>query len=62
LSSVHNVETSPGDLPAFYSVGIEFVFPGLKWPGREADLSSSSVVEIKNAWNAALHRLLELAL
>ena len=51
LSSVHNDETGPGDLPAFYSVGTEIIFPGLKWLGREVDLSSPCVVEIKNAWN-----------
>lgn len=49
LSSVHKDETGPGDLPAFHSVDTEVVVPGLKWPGREADLSSPSVDEIKNA-------------
>jgi hypothetical protein len=47
--SLHRrVQNGSGDLPASYPVGKVAISLGLKRPGREADHSSPSRVEVKN--------------
>jgi hypothetical protein len=45
---LHNVQTGSDALPASYPMGTGVPSPEAKRPGREADLSSSSSVEVKN--------------
>jgi hypothetical protein len=47
----HRVQTSSGPHTASYQMGTEGSFPGVKWPGYEADHSSPSRPEVKNAWS-----------
>jgi hypothetical protein len=51
FSPRHRVQIGPGTHPASYPMGTGGSFPGGKAPGREADHSLPSSVEVKNAWN-----------
>jgi hypothetical protein len=37
--------------PCSYAMGTRDSFPGVKWPGREADHSPPSSAKVKNAWS-----------
>jgi hypothetical protein len=43
----HSVQTASGAHPASYPMGTRCSFPGVKWPGREADHSPPSSAEVK---------------
>jgi len=43
----HHIQTSSGAHPVFFPVGTMGSFPGVKRPGREADHSPPSSVEVK---------------
>jgi hypothetical protein len=43
---LHSVKTGSEAHPAYCSVGTGVVFPGVKWPVREADHSRPSGVEV----------------
>jgi hypothetical protein len=45
----HGVHTGSGTHPASYSIGIADFFPGVKRTGRDADHSTLSSVDTKNA-------------
>jgi hypothetical protein len=45
------VQTGSGNRPASYPMGTRGSYAGIKWPGREADHSSPSSAEVKNAWS-----------
>jgi hypothetical protein len=47
----HCVQTGAGAHPSSYLIGTRGTFPGVKRPGREADHSPPSSVEVKNAWS-----------
>jgi hypothetical protein len=47
----HRVQNGSGAHPASYPMGTVGSFPGVKRPGREADHSSPSSAEVKNAWS-----------
>jgi hypothetical protein len=47
----HRVQTGSGVNPDFYPMGTGFSYPGGKAAGREADHSSASSAEAKNAWS-----------
>jgi hypothetical protein len=47
----HRVQNGSGAHPASYPVDTRGSFPGVKWPGREADHSRPSSAEVKNAWS-----------
>jgi hypothetical protein len=47
----HRVQNGSGTHPGSYSVGTGGTFPGVKRLGREADHSSPSSAEVKNAWS-----------
>jgi len=50
FSLPHHVKTGAGDYQASYQ-WVSWAFsPEVKWPGREADHSLPSSVEVKNAW------------
>jgi hypothetical protein len=52
--SLHHrcVQNGSGAHPASYPMGTRGLFPlGIKRPGREADHSTPSSVEVKNAWS-----------
>jgi hypothetical protein len=51
FSLYHSVQTGSGPPLASYQMGTGGSFPGVNWPGREADLSPPSSAEVKNAWN-----------
>jgi hypothetical protein len=44
---LHRVQTGSGAHPASYPVGARGSFPGLGWPGREADHSPPSGAEVR---------------
>jgi hypothetical protein len=50
LSALHDVQVGSGVHPAFYPMGIEDHFLGLKREGREADDLPSTNVVLKNTW------------
>jgi hypothetical protein len=50
LSLLHRVQTGSGLHPASYSMGTGGSFPGGKAAGAEADHSTPSSSEVKNAW------------
>jgi hypothetical protein len=50
FSLLHKVQISRRAHPASYSVGTEVASSGVTRPGREADHSSPSTVEIENDW------------
>jgi len=39
-----------GAHPAPYITGTRCSYPGVKWPGHEADHSSPSSAEVRNVW------------
>jgi hypothetical protein len=45
----HRVQKGSGAHPASFPGCIRGSFPGVKWPGREADHSLPSSAEVKNA-------------
>jgi hypothetical protein len=47
----HHVQNGSGIHPPSYPMGIGSSFPGVKRPGREADHSPPTSVEVKNAWS-----------
>jgi hypothetical protein len=47
FSLYHRVQTGAGAHPASYPMGTMGSFPGVKQPGREADLSPPSGAEVK---------------
>jgi hypothetical protein len=49
-SLFQSVQTSSGAYPTFCSVGTGVSFPGVKWLGSKADLSTPSSAEVKNEW------------
>jgi hypothetical protein len=48
----HRVQTGSGVHPSLYPMGNRGSFSVIKRPGREAEHSSPSNVEVKNAWNS----------
>jgi hypothetical protein len=50
FSLLHVVQTGSGAHPASYPMGTGGDFPWGKWPGREADHSPPTSIEVKNAW------------
>jgi len=44
-------QTGSGAHSASYPNGTGFSFPGLKRPGRKADIHPPPSAEVKNAWN-----------
>ena len=48
FSSPKNMQTFSGVRPDSYSRGNRGVFLGVNWPGRAANLSSSSSAQVKN--------------
>jgi hypothetical protein len=48
FSLYHRVQNGSGAHPASYPMGTRGSFPGLKWPGREADHLPLSSAEVKN--------------
>jgi hypothetical protein len=56
ISPPHSVQTGSGAHPASYIIGTEgTVFPGVKLPGREADLSSPTLVLKSRKMELNLH-------
>jgi hypothetical protein len=51
LSLHHRVQTGSGAHPAYYLTDTRGFFPGVKRSGREADHSSPSSANVKNAWS-----------
>jgi hypothetical protein len=53
FSPHHRVQTGSRAHPASYPLGIRGFFPGggVKRPGSEADHSSPSTAEVRNAWS-----------
>jgi hypothetical protein len=49
--SHHRAHTGSGVHLASYPMGTKGSFPGIQRPGREADYSPPSSVEVKNAWS-----------
>jgi len=49
LSVCYRAQTRSGALPGSYPMDTGGYFPGVKWPGREADHSRASSAEVKNA-------------
>jgi hypothetical protein len=47
---LHVVQTDSEVLPTSYPMGTGSCFPGLKWPGREADHSPPTSAEVKKMW------------
>jgi hypothetical protein len=45
-----HVQTDPGVHPTSYTMGNGVSFPGVKRPGREAEHSPSTSVEVKAMW------------
>jgi hypothetical protein len=50
LSLLYVVQTGSGAHLASYPVGNGCSFPGVKRPGREADLSPPTSAEVKKTW------------
>jgi hypothetical protein len=46
-----SIQTDSGAQPVSYTMGTRGSLPGIKRPGREADNSPPSSIEVKNAWN-----------
>jgi len=51
FSLPHRVQTSYGAHSTSYPVVTGGSFPGIMWPGREADHFRPSNAEVKNAWS-----------
>jgi hypothetical protein len=47
----HCIQTSSRANPISYSMGTRGSFPGVKWPGHEADHSPPSSAKVKNVWS-----------
>jgi hypothetical protein len=50
FSLPHAVQTGSGSHPVFYRLVPGALPPELKWPGREADHSPVSSIEVKNVY------------
>jgi hypothetical protein len=50
FSLLHVVQTSSWVHTASYPMGTGASFPGIKRPGREADVSHTNIDEIKKTW------------
>jgi hypothetical protein len=53
----HRVQNGSGAHPASYPMGTRCYFPGVKLPGREADNSPPSSVEVKECVELYIHSL-----
>jgi hypothetical protein len=51
--SLQNVWIDSGAHPASYSMGMEALSQGLKWPRHEVDHSSPSSAKVKNEYSHA---------
>jgi len=51
FSLCHRAQTGSGAHPALYPMGAGGYFSGVKWTRREAEQSSPSSAEVKNAWS-----------
>jgi hypothetical protein len=47
----HSVQTGSGAHPASHSLGTGGAYPRVKWPGPEADHSTSLSAMVTNAWD-----------
>jgi hypothetical protein len=48
FSLLHSIQTSSEAHPSYYPVGTRGSFPGVKWPGREADNLLPTNAKVKN--------------
>jgi hypothetical protein len=53
--SLHCIQNGSGVHPVTYPMGARGSYPGVKWPGREADHLPSSNAEVKECMELYLH-------